>query len=253
MSPRPSIPLSSIGAFSRSARWTLAARIGLAACLVVALVAAFFVTRHDRRGDAALQSGRRPVIALDLSWSVSFDKSRQIEKTLRGFADSGRRLGLVLFSDTASNLRRPGETTTHHTLTHEEPEDKALGYQKEHSWFATNSMVAWKDFLDAIAAIPEGDGTLLDNSLILAHSDCSIAKSHAVEGIPAMVAGNAGGAVRTGYHLAGNGDSIARLGLTIQQAADTLGISHATAERHWAYAKAWLYRELARSGHGPAQ
>jgi len=124
----------------------------------------------------------------------------------------------VLFSDTTSNLRREGETTTHHTLTHEEPDDKALGFQKECSWFATNSMVAWKEFLDEIDKIPEGDGTLLDNCLILAHSDCSIAKSHAVEGIPTMVAGNAGGAVRTGYHLAGNGDSIARLGLTVQQA-----------------------------------
>lgn len=123
----------------------------------------------------------------------------------------------VLFSDTASNLRRKGETTTHHTLTHEEPEDGALGYQKQCSYFATESMVAWKDFLDAISAIPEGDGTLLDNCLILAHSDCSIAKSHAVEGIPAMVAGNAGGAVRTGYHLAGKGDPISRLGLTVQQ------------------------------------
>lgn len=124
----------------------------------------------------------------------------------------------VLFSDTTSNLRREGETTTHHTLTHEEPDDKALGFQKECSWFATNSMIAWKEFLDEIEKIPEGDGTLLDNCLILAHSDCSIAKSHAVEGIPTMVAGNAGGAVRTGYHLAGNGDSIARLGLTVQQA-----------------------------------
>ena len=124
----------------------------------------------------------------------------------------------VLFSDTTSNLRREGETTTHHTLTHEEPDDKALGYQKECSWFATKSMIAWKEFLDEIDKIPEGDGTLLDNCLILAHSDCSIAKSHAVEGIPSMVAGNGGGAVRTGYHLAGNGDSIARLGLTVQQA-----------------------------------
>lgn len=124
----------------------------------------------------------------------------------------------VLFSDTTSNLRREGETTTHHTLTHEEPDDKSLGFQKECSWFATNSMIAWKEFLDEIDKIPEGDGTLLDNCLILAHSDCSIAKSHAVEGIPTMVAGNAGGAVRTGYHLAGNGDSIARIGLTAQQA-----------------------------------
>ncbi len=124
----------------------------------------------------------------------------------------------VLLSDTASNLRREGETTTHHTLTHEEPVDKNLGYQKEVSWFATRSMVAWKEFLDALDGIPEGDGTLLDNCLVLAHSDCSIAKAHAVEGIPAMVAGNAGGQVRTGYHLAGRGDPISRLGLTVQQA-----------------------------------
>ncbi len=38
----------------------------------------------------------------------------------------------VLLSDTASNLRRKGSTTTHHTLTHEEPTDPQLGYQKEH-------------------------------------------------------------------------------------------------------------------------
>jgi hypothetical protein len=100
VSPRPSIPFSSTGALARSARWTVAARVGLAACLVGALVATFLVT-HGDRGDAALQSGRSPVIALDLSWSVSYYKSKQIERTLRSFADSGRRIGLVLFSDTA--------------------------------------------------------------------------------------------------------------------------------------------------------
>ncbi|MFV8816418.1 DUF1552 domain-containing protein [Haliea sp. E17] len=124
----------------------------------------------------------------------------------------------MLFSDTASNLRRPGSSSTHHTLTHEEPEDPELGHQREVAWFAQRSMVAWKDFLDALSAIPEGDGTLLDNCLVLAHSDCSIAKAHAVEGIPVMVAGNAGGRVRTGFHMAGNADPISRLGLTVQQA-----------------------------------
>jgi RNA polymerase sigma factor (TIGR02999 family) len=34
-------------------------------------------------------------------------------------------------------------------------------------------------------------------------------------------------------------------GLTIGQAADSLGISVRTANRHWAYGKAWLFRELA--------
>lgn len=124
----------------------------------------------------------------------------------------------VLFSDTTSNLRRKGESTTHHTLTHEEQINPKLGYQEQVGWFATQSMVAWKDFLDAMNGIPEGDGTLLDHCLILAHSDCSIAKAHAVEGIPMMIAGNAGGRIRTGIHLAGRADPITRVGLTVQQA-----------------------------------
>jgi hypothetical protein len=124
----------------------------------------------------------------------------------------------VLLSDTASNLHRRGESTTHHTLTHEEPVNPKLGYQEQVGWFATQSMLAWKDFLDAMNGIQEGDGTLLDNCLILAHSDCSIAKAHAVEGIPTMIAGNAGGRIRTGFHMAGRADPITRIGLTVQQA-----------------------------------
>jgi RNA polymerase sigma factor (TIGR02999 family) len=33
-------------------------------------------------------------------------------------------------------------------------------------------------------------------------------------------------------------------GMTIPEAADVLGISHATAERYWAYARVWLYCQL---------
>lgn len=123
----------------------------------------------------------------------------------------------VLLSDTASNLRRPGTTSTHHTLTHEEPEDLVLGYQREVAWFAEQSMFAWRDFVAALDSIPEGNGTLLDNCIVLAHSDCSVAKSHAVDGIPMMIAGTGGGRIKTGFHLAGNADPITRVGLTLQQ------------------------------------
>jgi DNA-directed RNA polymerase specialized sigma24 family protein len=33
-------------------------------------------------------------------------------------------------------------------------------------------------------------------------------------------------------------------GLTIPQAAEALGVSSATADRYWAYARAWLHAEL---------
>jgi RNA polymerase sigma factor (TIGR02999 family) len=35
-------------------------------------------------------------------------------------------------------------------------------------------------------------------------------------------------------------------GLTLDQAARVLGFSEPTAKRHWAYARAWLYREINR-------
>ena len=37
-------------------------------------------------------------------------------------------------------------------------------------------------------------------------------------------------------------------GLTLAQAAELLGISRRTADRYWAYARAWLYREITK-GH----
>jgi RNA polymerase sigma factor (TIGR02999 family) len=40
-------------------------------------------------------------------------------------------------------------------------------------------------------------------------------------------------------------------GLTIEQTAATLGISVRTANRHWAYARAWLYHQLGPTGEGP--
>jgi DNA-directed RNA polymerase specialized sigma24 family protein len=41
-------------------------------------------------------------------------------------------------------------------------------------------------------------------------------------------------------------------GLTIPQAAETLGISDTTADRYWSYARAWLHSELKKGGPGGA-
>ena len=37
------------------------------------------------------------------------------------------------------------------------------------------------------------------------------------------------------------------VGMTFEEAAEALGISVATAKRHWAYARAWLYEEIQAS------
>jgi RNA polymerase sigma factor (TIGR02999 family) len=40
-------------------------------------------------------------------------------------------------------------------------------------------------------------------------------------------------------------------GLTLEQAAELLGISRATADRHWAFARAWLYDAMTRGQENP--
>ena len=123
----------------------------------------------------------------------------------------------MLFSTAASDLRQAGQTTGYHQTTHEEMIDRAIGYQPTVDFFALRSMEAWADFVSALAAVREGDGTLLDNMLVFAHSDVSYAKNHDVTGIPVMLAGRAGGKVKTGIHVNGAGEPISRIGLTIQQ------------------------------------
>ncbi len=123
----------------------------------------------------------------------------------------------MVFSNARSNLRKPGTSSTHHTFTHEEPIDTTKGYQTQSAWFIDQSLEAFATFVNTFASVREGSGTLLDNCLILAHSDSSEAKLHSMAGIPLLTAGAAGGRIRTGLHVAGKSDPVTRVGLTVQQ------------------------------------
>lgn len=121
------------------------------------------------------------------------------------------------FNNGASSLTRIGSTITHHQLTHEEPLDNRLGYQPEATYFVNRIMEGWAYFIAALDAVKEGDRTLLDNSLVFAHSETEFAKFHTIDNIPMMTAGSAGGKVRTGQYIDGAGTPVTRVGLTLQQ------------------------------------
>jgi hypothetical protein len=123
----------------------------------------------------------------------------------------------MMFNNGASSLTRIGSTITHHQLTHEEPLDNTLGYQPHATYFLTKIMEAWVYFVGALDKVKEGDGTLLDNMLVLAHSETEFAKFHTIDNIPMMLAGRAGGRVRSGIYVDGEGTPVSRVGLTLQQ------------------------------------
>lgn len=135
-----------------------------------------------------------------------------------GLACNQTRVFNIALTPASSPLRMPDDMTGYHQLTHEEKVDPTAGYQVRCEKFVKPQMAAFAHLLKSLDAIKEGDGTLLDRSLILANSDVSDAKSHDINGIPIIVAGTAGGAVKSGLHVQGNGTPVSRVGLTMQHA-----------------------------------
>ena len=109
---------------------------------------------------------------------------------------------------------KPGYEKPHHTCTHEERLDPELAYQVNHSWFTRRSMEAWAYFVEAFTKVKEGDGTLLDNVLIMANSELAFARVHSLDNMAMMTAGRAGGRVKTGLHVSGHDTSVCRMGYT---------------------------------------
>jgi hypothetical protein len=110
-----------------------------------------------------------------------------------------------------------GQSKIYHQITHDEPTDAQLGYQPESSKLAGLVMQGLGDFLAEMDAIREGDGTLLDNMLVMAFSDTGYAKIHSIENIPMLLAGRAGGRHKAGQHVHTTGEPVTRVSLTAQQ------------------------------------
>jgi hypothetical protein len=124
----------------------------------------------------------------------------------------------LTISEPQNQLFVPGDTLGYHQTTHEEPIDPVLGYQPRVAQYNLDAMELYAALLKELDGIQEGDGTLLDHSLVLAFTDQSFAKIHAVDGLPVMVAGGANGKLKTGYHIDAQGSPISRIGLTVQKA-----------------------------------
>jgi hypothetical protein len=66
-----------------------------------------------------------------------------------------------------------------------------------YNWYAQN----FADLLQKMDAVDEGDGTLLDNSLVLWVSEIQMPESHAQDHMPLLLAGRAGGKLSGGRYL----------------------------------------------------
>ena len=108
--------------------------------------------------------------------------------------------------------REIGIADGHHPLSHhkEVPETMALVEQID---LYQTKMVAY--FLEKLRATADGDGTLLDHSIILFGSSLSDANYHIHNNVPIVVAGGAGGRIKGGRHIKYAGQPLSNLHLTV--------------------------------------
>lgn len=110
------------------------------------------------------------------------------------------------FTYPITNLLFQGATAGHHQLTHDEPGD-----QPEVHSIVLQIMAELRYFIEKLRSVPEGDGTLLDNSLVFATTDCSFGRTHSIDEFPVVLAGTAGGQLRTGEHVRVVGENASKL------------------------------------------
>lgn len=113
--------------------------------------------------------------------------------------DSTRIATFVVAHD-GSNRNYPfiGVTDGHHDLSHHSGnEEKKAKIAK----INTFHMRQFAYFLEKMRSIKEGDGTLLDHSMIVYGSGLADGNAHAHDNLPVLLAGRGGGTINPGRHI----------------------------------------------------
>lgn len=138
-------------------------------------------------------------------YDVPAGMPKEIEEHIRlmydimalAFQTDTTRISTFMLANAGSNRSYPmvGVNGGHHSLSHhrDDPE-KVNDLSKIDKYLATQ----FGYFLDKLSSIPDGQGTLLDNSLILYGSAISDGNRHTHHDLPVVVAGSGGGQVETG-------------------------------------------------------
>lgn len=116
-------------------------------------------------------------LACDLTRVASLQWSRSVSQTEFNWVGAGRHHDLSHLGD--------GDNTMINEIT-------AIN-----TWYAEEV----KYLLDAMAAVPEGDGTLLDNSIVVWGNELSRGNSHGNHPVPFVTFGSGGGVLDTGRYL----------------------------------------------------
>jgi hypothetical protein len=124
---------------------------------------------------------------LDIMALAFWSDATRVSTFMFGNAVSGRNFSFL-----------PGVYGSHHQLSHHAKQEHQLEqYRKVGEWHVAQ----YAYFLEKLKSFPEGDHTLLDNSMIMFCSGMRDGNSHSSFNLPVVVAGKGGGKLKTGQNL----------------------------------------------------
>ncbi|MBX3422418.1 MAG: DUF1552 domain-containing protein [Pirellulaceae bacterium] len=117
------------------------------------------------------------------------------------FQTDSTRIATFMFGNAVSGRNfsfLEGVTGGHHDISHHQNEEAKLReYQIINRWHVAQ----YAYLLQRLQSMPEGEGTVLDNCMILYGSGLRDGNSHNPRNLPIVVAGRAGGRIATGRHV----------------------------------------------------
>ena len=105
---------------------------------------------------------------------------------------------LVTHEGTSRAYREIGISDGHHPLTHHRNQPDLMEKVVTINSYHMKQFAGW---VEKLKAIKEGDGTLLDNSMIVYGAGLSDGNRHLHEDLPTLIAGRAGNYIKTGRRV----------------------------------------------------
>ena len=111
-----------------------------------------------------------------------------------------------------------GVPNAHHPLSHHAEDPVRI---ERMSWINRYHMELFSKYLGRLRATPDGDGSLLDNMIIMYGSGLSNSNRHSGDNLPLLLVGGGGGRLKGGRHLTySDQPSVANLLVTVMDKLD---------------------------------
>jgi hypothetical protein len=163
------------------------------------------VREIERRIQAAETKGTQEIVlpARPTSIPDTFEEHARIMFDLQvlAFRTDMTRISSMIMSRELSGLSYPniGVPDGHHNVSHHRDDPELIDKKTR---IDTYHVQLFAEFCEKLAATPDGDGSLLDHSLLLYGSGMGDGNLHRHTNLPCLTVGRLGGSVRTGRHFA---------------------------------------------------